>query len=97
MVEEEGVAVVVARLLLPTPEQCRQDPALASQRTFGSVEEAVAPLIRHRHHLEVEADLGADLAAWVLGVAEQTVQADLRLDIVSVQFALQHPNFASHL
>ena len=43
VVEEEGVAVVVARLLLPTPEQCRQDLALASQRTFGSVEQVVGP------------------------------------------------------
>ena len=63
VVEEVGVAVVVARLLLPNPEQYRLGLALASHHTFGLAEVVLAPLIRHRHHLAVEADLGADLAA----------------------------------
>ena len=61
VVEEVGVAVVVARLLLPNPEQYRLGLALASHHTFGLAEVVLAPLIRH--HLAVEADLGADLAA----------------------------------
>ena len=96
-VVEEGVAVVAERLLLPNPEQCHLELVLTSQRTSCLAEEALVPLIRHRHLLEVEADLEARLAAWVLGVAERTEQADLQLGIVSGQLALQRPNFASHL
>ena len=94
--EEEGAAVVVERLQLQALEQYHQDPASANQRTSCLAAEAVGPLIRHRHPREAVVGLGADLAASVLGVAGQTVLADLRLGIVSVQLALQHPNFASH-
>ena len=96
VVEEEAEEQGVERLQHQALEQCHLDLVEASQHTFGLAAEAVGPLIRHRHHLEVEADLEARLGAWVLGVAGQTVLADLRLGIVSVQLALQHPNFASH-
>ena len=42
-VVEEVVAVVVARLQLQALVRCRRGLALASQRTFGSVEQAVGP------------------------------------------------------
>ena len=42
-VEEEGAAVVVERLQLPTPEQCRRGLALANQRTSCLAEEAQGP------------------------------------------------------
>ena len=62
-VVEEVVAVVVARPQLQALVRYHLDLVLASQHTFGLAEVVLAPLIRHRHHLAVEADLGADLAA----------------------------------
>ena len=61
--EEEGAAVVVERLQLQALVRYRLGLALASQRTFGLAEEAVGPLIRHRHLLEAVVGLGAHLAA----------------------------------
>ena len=96
-VVEEVVAVVVARPQLQALVRYHLDLVLASQHTFGSAAEAVAPLIRHRRHPVVEEDPEAHLAAWASVLAERTEQADLQLDIVSVQLALQRPNCASHL
>ena len=42
-VVEEVVAVVVALLQLQALVRCRRGLALASQRTFGSVEQVVGP------------------------------------------------------
>ena len=58
--EEEGV---VARLQLQVLEQYHQDLVLASQHTLSLSEVVLAPLIRHRRHLEVEEDPEARLAA----------------------------------
>ena len=91
--EEEGV---VARLQLQALEQYHLDLVLTSQRTSCLAEEALVPLIRHRHLLEVEADLEARLAAWVLALAGQKVREHHCLDIVSALLVHQHPNFASH-
>ncbi len=61
--EVEAVVEVEKLLQLLNLEQYHLDLVLASQHTFGLAEEAVGPLIRHRHLLEVEADLEAHLAA----------------------------------
>ena len=58
--EEEGV---VARLQLQALEQYHLDLVLTSQRTSCLAEEALVPLIRHRHLLEAVVGLEARLAA----------------------------------